>query len=68
MSPKKIILLTAFIDIIGISIVIPVLPFYVESFGVSAFAVTALFAVYALCSFLSAPYLGALSDFSRIFV
>jgi multidrug resistance protein len=34
----------------------------VESFGVSAFAVTALFAVYALCSFLSAPYLGALSD------
>lgn len=62
MSPKKIILLTAFIDVIGISIVIPVLPFYVESFGASAFIVTVLFSVYSLCSFLSAPYLGALSD------
>jgi multidrug resistance protein len=62
MSPKKIILLTVFIDVIGISIVIPVLPFYVESFKVSAFTVTALFAVFAFCSFLSAPYLGALSD------
>ena len=62
MSPKKIILMTAFIDVLGMSIVIPILPFYVESFGVSAFMVTLLFSVYSLCSFLSAPYLGALSD------
>ncbi len=62
MSPKQIILMTAFIDVLGVSIVIPILPFYVESFGVSAFVVTVLFSVFSLCSFLSAPYLGALSD------
>ena len=59
---KLLILLTVFIDILGMGIVIPILPFYVESFGASAFIVTALFAVYALCSFLSAPIIGALSD------
>ena len=59
---KAIILSTVFIDILGIGIVIPVLPFFVKSFGASDFTVTTLFAVYALCAFLSAPMLGALSD------
>jgi DHA1 family tetracycline resistance protein-like MFS transporter len=48
--------------VVGVGIVIPVLPFYVESFGASAFTVTMLFAVFALCSFFSAPLLGSLSD------
>lgn len=59
---KPLVLLTVFIDIIGLGIVIPVLPFYVQSFSGSAFIVTALFAVYAMCSFFSAPLIGALSD------
>lgn len=59
---KIIIFLTVLIDVIGIGIVVPVLPFYVESFGVSSFTVTMLFSVFALCSFFSAPLLGALSD------
>jgi DHA1 family tetracycline resistance protein-like MFS transporter len=59
---KIIIFLTVLIDVIGIGIVVPVLPFYVESFGVSSFMVTLLFSVFALCSFFSAPLLGALSD------
>jgi DHA1 family tetracycline resistance protein-like MFS transporter len=59
---KILVLLTVFIDIIGLGIVIPVLPFYVQSYSGSPLTVTALFAVYALCSFFSAPYLGALSD------
>jgi DHA1 family tetracycline resistance protein-like MFS transporter len=59
---KIIIFLTVLIDVIGIGIVVPVLPFYVESFGVSSFTVAMLFAVFALCSFFSAPLLGALSD------
>lgn len=59
---KAIILLTVFIDVIGLGIVIPILPFYVSNFSNSAFLITSLFAVYALCSFFSAPVIGALSD------
>lgn len=62
MSKKFIILLTVLIDVLGIGIIIPVLPFYVESFGVSAFVVTLLMAVFSFFSFFSAPILGSLSD------
>ncbi len=62
MSKKSIILFTVFIGVLGIGVVIPILPFYVQSFGVSPLVVTMLFAVYALFSFLSAPLLGAISD------
>ena len=59
---KAIILLTVFIDVIGVGIIIPILPFYVAQFSDSAILITSLFAVFALFSFLSAPVLGALSD------
>ena len=59
---KLIIMTTVFVDVLGIGIIIPVLPFYVESFGVSSFVVTLLFSVFALFSFVSGPFLGALSD------
>lgn len=59
---KVLVLFTVFIDIIGIGIIIPTLPFYVQSFGVSDTVVTLLFTIYALLSFVSAPYLGSLSD------
>ncbi|MGE5314521.1 MAG: MFS transporter [Acidobacteriota bacterium] len=59
---KLIILLTVLVDVIGFGIVIPILPFYVSEFGASAFTVTVLFAAYSFCSFLSSPFLGALSD------
>ncbi len=62
MNRKLIILLTVLIDVLGIGIIIPVLPFYVESFGASAFVVTLLFAVFSFFAFFSAPLLGALSD------
>lgn len=61
-SPKAIILFTVFLDVLGIGLIIPVLPFYVESFNVSGFVVTSLFAVFALFSFFSSPILGILSD------
>jgi len=59
---KIIILITVFIDVLGIGIVIPNLPTYTESFGVSTFAVTLLFSVFSLFSFFSSPILGTLSD------
>ena len=62
MSKKFIIVATVFIDVLGMGIIIPTLPFYVESFGVSAFTVTLLFCVFAFFAFFSAPFLGALSD------
>lgn len=59
---KLIILITVLIDVLGIGIIIPVLPYYVESFGAGPFVVTSLFAVFSLFSFFSAPVLGAWSD------
>lgn len=59
---KLIIAITALIDIIGIGIVIPLLPFYVSKFSTSPITITWLFVVYSFCSFLSAPILGKLSD------
>lgn len=59
---KIIIILTVLVDVIGFGIVIPILPFYVTEFGASAFVVTTMFASFSLCSFFSAPLLGALSD------
>jgi DHA1 family tetracycline resistance protein-like MFS transporter len=54
--------MTAFVDILGMGIIIPILPFYAQQFGASALVTTLLFTVFALCSFISAPFLGAWSD------
>lgn len=59
---KAIVLLTVFVDVIGVGIVIPILPFYVGSFGASPFVITLLFGSFAFFAFLSSPFLGALSD------
>lgn len=59
---KLIVLFTVFVDVIGFGIVIPILPFYVGSFGASPFVITLLFASFAFFAFLSSPLLGALSD------
>ena len=59
---KALVLLTVFIDIIGVGVIIPVLPYYIKSFGATDVVVTLLVAVFALLAFVSAPMLGALSD------
>lgn len=59
---KLTIAFTVLMDVIGLGIVLPSLPFYVARFGGSAVEITYLFAAYAVCSFLSTPMLGALSD------
>lgn len=51
-----------FIDILGFSILIPILPYYVKHFGASTIAVGELFAVFALCQFLAGPFWGHVSD------
>jgi DHA1 family tetracycline resistance protein-like MFS transporter len=59
---KILILTTVFIDVLGLGIVIPILPFYVQKFNSSPILITSLFAVYSVLSFLSAPIIGAASD------
>jgi len=57
-----IVFFTVLVDVIGFGIVIPILPFYATEFGVSPSVVTLLFASFSFCSFISAPFLGSLSD------
>lgn len=51
-----------FIDIIGFSMLIPMLPYFVTHFGASPFVVGVLFATFSLCQFVSAPLWGHVSD------
>lgn len=51
-----------FLDLLGFGIVIPILPFYVRSFGVSDVFIGLLAASYSLAQFAAAPVLGRISD------
>lgn len=60
-----ILLLSVFLNFAGFTLIIPVLPFSVARYvapGKVAFWVALILAIYALCSFVAAPVLGALSD------
>src|SRR5947207_15562740 len=60
--PLVIIFLTIFVNLVGFGIIIPLLPFYAETFGASPVTIGLLFAVFSLCQLLAAPALGDLSD------
>ncbi len=60
--PLLIIFLTIFVNLIGFGIIIPLLPFYAETFGASPLIIGLLFAIFSLCQLLAAPALGDLSD------
>src|SRR5919204_4290368 len=60
--PLLIIFLTIFVNLIGFGIIIPLLPFYAQTFGASPVVIGLLFAVFSLCQLLAAPALGDLSD------
>ena len=51
-----------FIDVLGFSILIPILPYYVRHFGASYLAVGVLFATFAFCQFVAGPLWGNVSD------
>lgn len=63
-KPLIIIFITVFIDLIGFGIVIPALPYYVETeaFHATPFEIGILFASYSLMQFIFSPILGGLSD------
>ena len=62
MSPLVILFVTVFIDLLGFGIIIPLLPFYAESFGASALAIGLLGTSFSLMQFLFSPIWGRWSD------
>jgi multidrug resistance protein len=62
MSPTTIIFITVFIDLLGFGIIIPLMPFYAETFGANALTVGLLNTSFSLMQFLFAPFWGRLSD------
>jgi len=61
-SPLLPIFLIVLVDVLGFTIVYPLLPFYAEKFQASPLQATTLVSVYALCSLFSTPLIGKLSD------
>ncbi|MFN0106482.1 MAG: MFS transporter [Bryobacteraceae bacterium] len=54
--------LTVFLDLLGVGILIPIMPYLVRQFRTDAFTVGMLSVAYSAAQFIGAPILGALSD------
>jgi MFS transporter, DHA1 family, tetracycline resistance protein len=61
-SPLVPIFLVVAVDVLALTLVLPLLPFYAEHFGASPLVVGLLFASFALCQFIAGPILGRISD------
>jgi len=61
-TPLFLLSFNLFIIMIGIGLVIPILPFYVEEFGAGATELGILVAIFSFMQFLFAPIWGRLSD------
>ena len=57
-----VIFLIVFIDLVGFGMILPLLPFYAETFGANAEMIGLLATSYAAAQFFGAPILGRLSD------
>ncbi len=56
------IVLIVFVDLLGFSLILPLLPFYAQTYGASDILVGLLVASYAAAQLVGAPLLGRLSD------
>lgn len=56
------IFLVVFVSLLGFSIILPLLPFYAQTFDASAGTIGWLVASYSICQFIASPILGGLSD------
>lgn len=56
------IFIVVFIDLLGFSLILPLLPYYASTFNASPQTIGYLVASYSLCQFLAAPFLGGWSD------
>ena len=60
--PLLVIFLTILVNLIGFGIIIPLLPFYAQTFGASPVAIGVLFASFSVCQLIASPILGEWSD------
>lgn len=56
------IILVVFVDLLGFSLILPLLPYYAEKYGATQFVTGLLVASYAAMQLIGAPLLGRLSD------
>ena len=61
-SKLWILMITAFIDMVGLLMVLPLLPFYAKSIGHGAFVVGLLVSSFAVAQLVTAPMWGRMSD------
>lgn len=61
-SPLLPIFLVVLVDILGLTLIMPLLPFYAEKYGATPFVVGTLISTYAACQLISGPILGRISD------
>ena len=52
--PLLVIFLTVFVNLVGFGIIIPLLPFYAETFGASPLVIGLLFGVFSVCQLVAA--------------
>nr|XP_061799070.1 tetracycline resistance protein, class A-like [Nerophis lumbriciformis] len=57
-----VLMITAFVDMIGFALIMPLLPFFATRFGASPSIIGVLIAIFALAQLISAPLWGRLSD------
>jgi len=62
LSPVFVVFMTLFIDATGFGIIIPLLPFYAETFQAGSAALAVLIASFPLMQFIFSPILGRISD------
>src|SRR5215218_4534450 len=62
MGKLVVLMITAFIDMAGVLMVVPLLPFYAKNMGAGGLVVGALVASFAIAQLLSAPMWGRFSD------
>ncbi|HET7565984.1 MAG TPA: MFS transporter, partial [Gemmatimonadaceae bacterium] len=62
MSKLWVLMFTAFVDMVGSLIIIPLLPFYAEHLGANGFELTIIVAAFSAAQLMSAPFWGRVSD------
>ena len=62
LSPVFVVVMTLFVDATGFGMIIPLLPFYAETFQAGSAALGVLIASFPLMQFIFSPILGRISD------
>ena len=61
-GPLLVLFVTAFVDMVGLAMIVPLLPFYATEFGATATTVGILVSAFSLAQLLVAPVWGRVSD------